>query len=172
MYAIHKSQRVPVSSINHTAHVWLSLSSTISFASAPKNPSMSGSRTRRSRASLTTCVCMSARHSARRRSFDSRRSAARRTSGSFDDSSAGCRSVGPHSHPELSAVFKVSSLTEIIRQFSPDNSRFVHVLMDDPGIVQKDEIVLLPWMCRGIAHKRDVRVALLPDCSRAVHARH
>ena len=53
----------PLSSISQTAHVWLSLSSTISCVSAPKNPSMSGSRTSRSSASLTTSVCMSARHS-------------------------------------------------------------------------------------------------------------
>jgi hypothetical protein len=43
--------------------------------------------------------------------------------------------------------------------------------MDDPGIVQKDEIVIVLSACRDITRKRDASVALLPDCSRVVHAR-
>ncbi len=43
--------------------------------------------------------------------------------------------------------------------------------MDDSRIVQKDEIDVVLSMRGRIAHKREVRVALLPDCSRASGAR-
>jgi hypothetical protein len=43
--------------------------------------------------------------------------------------------------------------------------------MADPRIVQKDEIDVVRSMCRGIAHKRDVKVTLLPDCFDAMRAR-
>ena len=43
--------------------------------------------------------------------------------------------------------------------------------MDDPGIVQKDEIAIVPSMCCGLTRKSDHLVALLPDCLRGSHAR-
>jgi hypothetical protein len=43
--------------------------------------------------------------------------------------------------------------------------------MADLRIVQKDEIVVVPLMWRGITHKRDVSVALLPDCGALSEAR-
>jgi hypothetical protein len=43
--------------------------------------------------------------------------------------------------------------------------------MADPGIVQKDEIAVIRPMCLRITHKRDARVALLPDCLRRRGAR-
>jgi hypothetical protein len=44
--------------------------------------------------------------------------------------------------------------------------------MADLRIVQKDEIAILRLMWRGITHKRDVKVALLPDCGAFSEARH
>jgi len=43
--------------------------------------------------------------------------------------------------------------------------------MVDLHIDQKDEIDVVPLMCCGIAHKHEVRVALLPDCFRVLRAR-
>jgi len=43
--------------------------------------------------------------------------------------------------------------------------------MADPGIVQKDEIAVVRLMQQGIALKRDVSVALLPDCGAPLNAR-
>ena len=36
--------------------------------------------------------------------------------------------------------------------------------MDDPGIVQKDEIAIVQLMRSGITRKSDLCIALLPDC--------
>jgi hypothetical protein len=44
--------------------------------------------------------------------------------------------------------------------------------MDDPGIVQKDEIAVVRMMRSGITRKRDLPVALLPDCGAPLDARH
>ena len=92
MYAIHRSHRCCSSSISHTPQAWSSPSSTIVFVNAPKNPSTSGSRTSRSRASCTTSDWIFTRHSARRRSAASRINAARSTSGSDDATSDGLTS--------------------------------------------------------------------------------
>ena len=43
--------------------------------------------------------------------------------------------------------------------------------MADPGIVQKDEIAVVRLMQHDIALKRDVSLALLPDCSAPLNAR-
>jgi hypothetical protein len=43
--------------------------------------------------------------------------------------------------------------------------------MDDPGIVQKDEIAIVQLMRSGITRKSDLYIALLPDCLRRLRAR-
>jgi hypothetical protein len=43
--------------------------------------------------------------------------------------------------------------------------------MADPGIVQKDEIAVVRLMQHDLALKRDVSLALLPDCSAPLNAR-
>jgi hypothetical protein len=43
--------------------------------------------------------------------------------------------------------------------------------MADPGIVQKDEIAIVRSMRNGIARKRELPVALLPDCGERRDAR-
>jgi hypothetical protein len=43
--------------------------------------------------------------------------------------------------------------------------------MDDPAIVQKDEIVIVLSAWLPLTHKRDASVALLPDCLRCFSAR-
>jgi hypothetical protein len=43
--------------------------------------------------------------------------------------------------------------------------------MADPGIVQKDEIAVVRLMRRRITRKRDLPVALLPDCGAPAEAR-
>jgi hypothetical protein len=64
-----------------------------------------------------------------------------------------------------------SPLPEIISQFSRGSIGFRDVLKADPRIVQKDEIAIIRSMWRGITHKRDVEVALLPDCGALSEAR-
>jgi len=52
-----------------------------------------------------------------------------------------------------------------------DRSDFAFVRMAHPGIVQKDEIAVVRLMQHDLALKRDVLVALLPDCGAPLNAR-
>ena len=138
------------------------------FVSAPKKPSMSGSRTSRSSASWTTSVCIFARHSARRRSAVSRINAARSTSGSCDVTSSGCADASP---PRFaSRVEATERHAQIIGQFRPNRSQFTDRLHDEPhrpkveiGLLRK--CVLSVWRSSMTR-----RLRLLPDCATR-HAR-
>jgi hypothetical protein len=55
--------------------------------------------------------------------------------------------------------------------FLLNQSDFAHVRMADLRIVQKDEIAVVRSMRSRIARKRDVCLALLPDCGAPLDAR-
>jgi hypothetical protein len=53
----------------------------------------------------------------------------------------------------------------IIWQFAPKEPVFAADLLADPGIVQKDEMRFVREARPRVLRKRDVDLALLPDCA-------
>jgi len=120
---------------------------------------------------------MFARHSARRRSADSRISAERRTAGSFDAASFGCgqRPRSVTSHPEcrgwsdwldgcMTSTIPLCVPFQIIEQDTCLYTPFRRARKADGCIVQKDESDILLTRALLLAPTHDAEIALLPDC--------